>query len=146
MTIPSEAFGALFLAADVDVTRRYEFSASHSVSAFGEGHKCARLHGHTYTVHCTVKLPSAALCVKNGLSVPFSVLDDAVRPVVLMLDHSHLNTVLAPMEPTAEAVSALFVEQIRDAFPWSAYGGRGIIEVRVDETPKGSVTLRLSVG
>ena len=37
------------------ITRRFGFSASHSIGDLPSGHRCARLHGHNYEVEVVLQ-------------------------------------------------------------------------------------------
>jgi 6-pyruvoyl-tetrahydropterin synthase len=54
------------------VEKTVVFYAAHSVRAFGISHKCARLHGHTYTLTVWVE-------TSIDRPVEFSVVEQEVR-------------------------------------------------------------------
>lgn len=80
------------------------FEASHVLEGMPEGHKCARVHGHSYEV--TVTLTS------NALDEVGMVLDTgAIGYVRDALDHRHLNDVIK-INPTAENLARWIYESM----------------------------------
>ncbi|MFH8991458.1 6-pyruvoyl trahydropterin synthase family protein [Streptomyces sp. NPDC017940] len=111
------------------IGKRFSFDAAHHLAGLPEGHKCARLHGHTYTVELVL--------AAEELSGPGFVTDFGdLAPVKTFLDghldHRSLNDVL-PVEPTSENLARYlaewFVEHVEPGI-----GGR-LETVRVSETP-----------
>ena len=39
----------------VELSRKYDFSAAHYLPRAPEGHKCRRLHGHSYEIEVAVR-------------------------------------------------------------------------------------------
>jgi 6-pyruvoyltetrahydropterin/6-carboxytetrahydropterin synthase len=118
------------------IAKSFSFAASHKLEGLGEGHKCSRLHGHSYEV--TLEIAGKLNAV--GFVVDFadlSWLDEVLRD---RLDHRHLNDVL-DVNPTSENIagwlSALVMRWI-DAHPdrsnLTAYG------IKVQESPRTSAT------
>jgi 6-pyruvoyltetrahydropterin/6-carboxytetrahydropterin synthase len=70
------------------ITKRFTFDAAHSLPQLPDGHKCKRVHGHTYTV--VVTLQSANLN-RYGFVEDYGDLDDIKRWIDGTLDHRDLN-------------------------------------------------------
>jgi 6-pyruvoyltetrahydropterin/6-carboxytetrahydropterin synthase len=112
------------------ITKSFSFDASHQLMSLPEGHKCKRLHGHTYEV--IVELWSAKVN-EHGFVIDFGDLDDIKKYIDRTLDHRHLNDVL-PVSPSAENIAKYLFEQ------WQpGYAGM-LRSVTVKETPKTSAT------
>lgn len=91
---------------EVYVTRIFQFSAAHHLS--GCCKRSEQLHGHNYSVHITLK----GKLNEEGILIDFNQFESLLSTHVLYkLDHSVLNDVLAPLNPTIE-ILALY---IRDA-------------------------------
>jgi len=91
------------VAARVIVGREIRFSASHRLPHVPEGHKCARLHGHSYRIGVEL---SGAVVEPSGWVWDFGMLDAVLRSLVWeALDHRHLNDVAGLENPTAEALA-----------------------------------------
>jgi 6-pyruvoyltetrahydropterin/6-carboxytetrahydropterin synthase len=86
------------------VGREIRFSASHLLPRVPSGHKCARLHGHSYRVQVDVTREELEPTLEWVLD--FSVLDSALRQLVFnQLDHRHLNDVDGLDNPTSEVLA-----------------------------------------
>lgn len=111
------------------IGKRYTFDAAHHLPGLPEGHKCRRVHGHTYTAEFT--LASSEL-VPPGFVADFGDLAPVRKYIAETLDHHDLNEVL-DVEPTCEAIAAhlaaWYLEHVAVSVP-----GR-LEAVRVWETP-----------
>jgi len=86
----------------IEISRTYEFQASHSLPNVPEGHKCKRLHGHTYRVRLTIK--GNITNERLGWLVDYADMDAAWAPVYEALDHRHLNDIEGLKNPTSEVL------------------------------------------
>lgn len=90
--------------ARVTIGREVRFSASHSLPMVPDGHKCKRLHGHSYRV--VVEL-TGEITEPFGWVYDFGMLDAAIRQLIFdFLDHRHLNDVPGLENPTSENLAA----------------------------------------
>ena len=80
------------------IGKRFSFDAAHHLPGLPEGHKCARQHGHTYTVE--VILAADAL-TGPGFVVDFGDLEPLRAYLDATFDHRDLNTVV-DFPPTSE--------------------------------------------
>lgn len=81
----------------MELIHTFEFAAAHQLPKVPPGHKCGRMHGHTYTVELHL---SGTLDLEMGWVVDFAAVKDAWAPLHDQLDHRSLNDVLP--NPTAE--------------------------------------------
>lgn len=111
------------------IGKDFRFDAAHQLRSLGLGHKCARLHGHTYHVEL---LLTADELTGPGFVTDFGDLAPFGRFLEENLDHQFLNEVL-PFEPTSELLARYlaewFVANLQPKIP-----GR-LTAVRVSETP-----------
>jgi 6-pyruvoyltetrahydropterin/6-carboxytetrahydropterin synthase len=128
----------------VDVTRSYEFCASHRLhsAALSDDEnralygKCnnERGHGHDYRVEVTVRGP---VQTATGTVVDIPWLDElARRQVVDRMDYKHLNTDVPELRdapPTTENVARVVFDLLAPEFEGTTANLR---RVRVYETPK----------
>ena len=63
------------------------------------GHKCARLHGHSFAIDVHVSGP---LDAELGWVMDFAVIKDAFAPLFELLDHNYLNDIPGLDNPTSE--------------------------------------------
>ncbi len=92
------------------LVRSYEFEAAHRLPNVPVGHKCARLHGHSYqlTVHIEGEVDS-----ELGWVMDFAEIDKHVEPLVRKLDHQLLNEIPGLTNPTSEHLAAWLWHQIK---------------------------------
>lgn len=109
----------------ITLTRRYTFAASHQLTGLREGHKCARLHGHNYTVEASLAGERV-----NGFVIDAYDLDDLLSPTIARLDHHHLNEVVP--QPTAENIAAFLWTEFRAVLPTRL----SLTSVRVSENDR----------
>jgi 6-pyruvoyltetrahydropterin/6-carboxytetrahydropterin synthase len=111
------------------IGKSFGFDAAHHLPGLPAGHKCARPHGHTYTVE--VRLAADRL-TEPGFVTDFGGLKPFADYLDAAFDHRDLNEVL-DVEPTSEALAEhfarWFVAHLGPVVP-----GR-LVSVRVSETP-----------
>lgn len=108
------------------IAKRFRFEASHVLEGMPEGHKCARLHGHSWTVE--VMLQSIILD-DRGMVRDFGDLDPFKAWIKERLDHRHLNDVMPDdvKQPTSENLAWWLYGVARKLCP-------EVVAVRVSET------------
>ena len=114
------------------ITKTFTFDAAHWLPHVPEGHKCGRLHGHTYRITIGVE---GEVDPRSGWIVDFGDIKAAFRPLEKMMDHYCLNDIEGLENPTAENMARWVHERIRDALPQVA-------DVTVQETPNTSAVYR----
>ena len=108
----------------MEIFQEFTFEAAHRLPRVPAGHKCARLHGHSFRVRLTVAGPLEAA---SGWVLDFADVTAAVAPLVEMLDHHYLNEIPGLENPTAEVITRFIWRRLRGALP-------GLSEVRLWET------------
>ncbi|ONI83408.1 6-carboxytetrahydropterin synthase QueD [Saccharothrix sp. ALI-22-I] len=83
----------------MEIFREFTFEAAHRLPEVPEGHKCARLHGHSYRVTVHVEGP---VDERAGWVMDFGDLKTAFKPLEEQLDHHYLNEVEGLENPTSE--------------------------------------------
>jgi 6-pyruvoyltetrahydropterin/6-carboxytetrahydropterin synthase len=85
----------------IEITKDFTFQAAHRLPKVPEGHKCARIHGHSYKVEVSVK----GCLNERGWIVDFAEIEAAMAPFLEQLDHNTLNEVEGLENPTAEHIA-----------------------------------------
>jgi len=81
------------------VAREFHYDAAHRLPLVPEGHKCSRLHGHTYRLIVIIDGPVQ----DNGFVIDFADIDRHVETLLKAnLDHYYLNDVEGLDNPTVE--------------------------------------------
>ena len=89
------------------VSKRMEIAGAHRLDLPYES-KCSNLHGHNWivTVHC-----KSNKLTEYGMIVDFAKVKEAIHG---KLDHSYVNDVIAPLNPTAENMAKWICEQVTE--------------------------------
>jgi 6-pyruvoyltetrahydropterin/6-carboxytetrahydropterin synthase len=116
----------------VELKKEFRFEAAHRLPRVPPGHKCARVHGHSYKVelHAEGKVDP-----ESGWLVDYAVLDDAWAGLYARLDHRMLNDIAGLENSTCEVLAAYIWDAVRPAVPV-------LSAVTVWETPDASCTYR----
>jgi len=85
-----------------EIFREFGFEAAHRLPNVPEGHKCARLHGHSFRVTVHVQGPVGE---HSGWVMDFGELASLAGPVIGQLDHRYLNEIDGLENPTSEVVA-----------------------------------------
>ncbi|MDL2241668.1 6-carboxytetrahydropterin synthase QueD [Bacteroidales bacterium OttesenSCG-928-L03] len=109
------------------ISKQFSFSASHQLHKLGEGHPCARMHGHNYVI--TIHLKSETLD-EYGFVKDYNELKPIKQFIDETLDHRHLNDII-PDHPTSENIARFLYERFKPELP-------ELFAVEVSETPKTS--------
>ena len=85
-------------APQIEIFKEFSFEAAHRLPNVPPGHKCERLHGHSFHVRVTVRGP---VDPGTGWVMDFGDLKAAFRPLHDRLDHRYLNDVPGWRTPRA---------------------------------------------
>ncbi len=113
------------------ISRKFHIEAAHLLPKVPEGHKCRRLHGHSYVVELVVK---GEVDPDTGWVMDFARLKEAFAPLFDQLDHHYLNEVPGLENPTAENLARWIWERLEGDLP--------LAEIRIDETCTSACTYR----
>ncbi|MFT3897807.1 MAG: 6-carboxytetrahydropterin synthase QueD [Thermomonas sp.] len=108
----------------MDIFKVFTLEAAHRLPNVPAGHKCARLHGHSFRVEIHVRGEPGT---DTGWVMDFADLKSAFKPLHDQLDHHYLNEVPGLENPTSERLAAWIWERLAPALPLLA-------EVVVHET------------
>jgi 6-pyruvoyltetrahydropterin/6-carboxytetrahydropterin synthase len=86
------------------IRKRWSFDAAHQLTGLPEGHKCGRLHGHTYTVEIEL---TAETLDDHGFVVDYGDLAPIKQLIDGVFDHKYLNDVFIGVNPTAESLASI---------------------------------------
>lgn len=98
----------------VRLTKTFRFEAAHDLPTFPEGHKCRRLHGHSYRFDVIV---AGDVDEKRGYLVDYGDIKRVVDPIVKQLDHYYLNDIPGLENSTAEMLSRWLWQKIKPELP-----------------------------
>lgn len=116
----------------MEIFKEFTFDAAHWLPNVPEGHKCKRLHGHTYRVRFYVK---GAVDPHSGWVIDFGDIKSAWKPLEQQLDHRCLNEVPGLENSTAENIAVWLWRKIKPALPQ-------LSKIELYETPSCGVIYR----
>lgn len=108
----------------IRLAKSFSFEAAHFLPSFPEGHKCRRMHGHSFKVDVVVEGP---LDPARGYLVDYGDIKRAVAPLQDELDHHLLNDLPGLANPTSEMLAVWVWDRLQPVLPMLA-------EVIVHET------------
>ena len=94
----------------VELVKEYRFEAAHRLPNVPGGHKCSRVHGHSYKVEVEVRGP---IDPHTGWLIDFGVIDDAWAELFARFDHHYLNDVPGLENSTCEHIAIYIYEALR---------------------------------
>jgi 6-pyruvoyltetrahydropterin/6-carboxytetrahydropterin synthase len=98
----------------MEIWKEFSFEAAHLLPNVPEGHKCRRLHGHSFRVRVYVE---DDLHDQLGWIMDFADLKKAVAPVIDALDHRFLNDIVGLENPTSEILAAWIWDRVKPDLP-----------------------------
>lgn len=114
----------------MELYKRFRFEAAHWLPNFPEGHKCRRLHGHSFEVEVVVAGP---VHPHTGVVLDFGDLKQVAGPLIDRLDHHCLNHLGEAwgdpllQNPTSENMARWFWRELVGHLP-------GLVAIEVQET------------
>lgn len=99
---------------DVELTKEYRFEAAHFLPRVPAGHKCARVHGHSYKVEVEIRGP---VDPQTGWLIDFGVIDEAWDELFVRFDHHNLNDVPGLENSTCENIAIYVWRELRGKIP-----------------------------
>jgi 6-pyruvoyltetrahydropterin/6-carboxytetrahydropterin synthase len=128
---------------NIEIFRSFRFESAHYLPHFPEGHKCRRLHGHSFHLEIGV---SGTPDSYTGAIMDFAEIKKRVTPFVEMLDHRLINDVGDQLgnvphaellrNPTSENLALWFVQQLKQKIS-------GLSTVVVHETCTSKCVIKL---
>jgi 6-pyruvoyltetrahydropterin/6-carboxytetrahydropterin synthase len=104
--LPASAFAEIF--------KEFTFEAAHRLPHVPAGHKCGRLHGHSFRVSLHV---AGAVEPKSGWLMDFGELKERFEPLYRRLDHNYLNEIDGLENPTSENIARWIWDHLKPHLP-----------------------------
>ncbi len=109
------------------IYKEFTVESAHRLPNVPEGHKCARLHGHSIKIEVHIDGPVGA---NSGWVMDFGDIKKAFSPLFEKLDHNYLNDIEGLENPTSENISIWIWNHLKPKLP-------GLCQVIVRETCTG---------
>ena len=98
----------------VELTKTFDFEAAHFLPTFPEGHKCRRLHGHSFKIDVIV---AGQVPEQQGFLIDYGDIKAAIEPIRTQLDHYLLNDIQGLENPTAEMIARWVFNKLKPTLP-----------------------------
>jgi 6-pyruvoyltetrahydropterin/6-carboxytetrahydropterin synthase len=98
----------------MEIFREFTFEAAHRLPNVVPGHKCGRLHGHSFKAEIHVRGPVGA---QTGWVIDYADIKEAFRPLEQELDHNYLNEIEGLSNPTSEHIARWIWRRLRPTLP-----------------------------
>lgn len=98
----------------MEVFKEFSFEAAHRLPNVPDGHKCGRLHGHSFRVEIHVRGEVGA---HTGWVIDFAEIKKAFSPIYEQLDHHYLNEIPGLDNPTSENLARWIWCQLKPRLP-----------------------------
>ncbi len=108
---------------EFEIWKSFTIEAAHWLPNLPEGHKCRRMHGHSFQVEIHV----SGNLTPEGWVTDFADIKRAFQPIFDQLDHRCLNEIEGLENPTSEVLARWIWARLRPQLT-------GLSEVVVSET------------
>ena len=98
----------------MEIFKEFQIEAAHRLPNVPTGHKCARLHGHSFIIRIYVDGP---LDENLGWVMDFADLKRAFQPLFEQLDHNYLNEIEGLENPTSENLARWIWQKLESTLP-----------------------------
>lgn len=96
----------------MEIFKEFTIEAAHRLPNVPEGHKCSRLHGHSFKIEIYV---SGEIGADSGWVMDFADIKHAFQPLYEQLDHHYMNEIEGLENPTSENLARwIWQKLIRD--------------------------------
>ncbi|TAJ95884.1 MAG: 6-carboxytetrahydropterin synthase QueD [Gammaproteobacteria bacterium] len=96
------------------ISKEFRIEAAHLLPNLPAGHKCRRLHGHSFRVTLHLEGP---IDPHLGWIRDYAEIADAFKPVFDRLDHNYLNDVRGLENPTSENLARWIWGEMKPRLP-----------------------------
>ena len=98
----------------MEIFKEFTIEAAHLLPNMPPGHKCGRLHGHSFRIEVHVRGP---LDPHRGWIIDFADIKTVFKPIEEQLDHHYLNEVPGLENPTSENVAKWLWSKLHPVLP-----------------------------
>ena len=108
----------------VTLCKELRFESAHFLPHVPAGHRCGRMHGHSFRVEIAVR---GEVDPHTGWLLDYAEIKRCVGPIIDEIDHRVLNEVPGLENPTSEVLAGWLWQRIGERLP-------GLVRVTVFET------------
>lgn len=97
-----------------ELRKTVTFEAAHHLPHVPSGHKCGRLHGHSFSLTLILRGP---LHSQQGWLVDYADIKAAAKPFLDLVDHRYLNEIQGLENPTSEVIAQFAYDFLKPQLP-----------------------------
>ena len=98
----------------MELYKVFTIEAAHRLPELPDGHKCKRLHGHSFRIEVHI---SGDIDTRYGWVMDFADISQQIKPVFELLDHNYLNDIPGLENPTSENLAIWIWKKLKPALP-----------------------------
>lgn len=98
----------------MDIFKVFSIEAAHRLPNVPPGHKCSRLHGHSFRIEIHV---SGELDRNTGWVIDYAEIASQFQPLYERLDHHYLNEIPGLENPTSEQLARWIWQHLKPVLP-----------------------------
>lgn len=98
----------------MEIFKQFSAEAAHWLPNVPEGHKCRRLHGHSFRIEIHVAGP---VDPQMGWVEDFGEIKKAYKPIEEQIDHHCLNEIAGLENPTSENLARWIWQRLKPTLP-----------------------------
>jgi len=116
----------------MDIFKVFKIDSAHYLPHVPKGHKCARMHGHTFRIEVRIR---GAVDPQSGWVMDFADVEKAFGPLHDELDHKCLNEIQGLANPTSENLARWIWKRLHPTLP-------SLHKITVQESLESGVTYK----
>ena len=98
----------------VALTKTFQIEAAHRLPFLPKGHKCERIHGHSFQVEVRIE---GECDPKLGWLMDYADIKTVFQPLFDQLDHHYLNEIQDLENPTSENLARWIWDRLKTSLP-----------------------------
>lgn len=98
----------------MEIFKEFSIEAAHFLPGVPEGHKCRRLHGHSFNVGIYL---AGQVDEAKGWVEDFAFIKEKFQPFFDQLDHHYLNEIPGLQNPTSENLAIWIWQRLKPTLP-----------------------------
>ncbi len=98
----------------LELRKTFQFESAHRLPQLPEGHKCHRLHGHSFQAEIVVE---GECDPRLGWVMDYAEISAAFKPIWEQLDHNYLNEIPGLENPTSERIAVWIWQRLQPQLP-----------------------------
>ena len=98
----------------MELRKTFQIEAAHRLPNVPTGHKCARLHGHSWRIEVAIEGPVGN---DTGWVMDYADLKAVFQPIHDQIDHNYLNEIPGLENPTSERLAVWLWNELKPRLP-----------------------------